>query len=544
MRHPTYLLRSRHHIFYFRWPLPSLFRQNGKTAHIKISLQTREPKEALRLSTVLLDHVNYLMKQDWILTMDYIEIKAMVEAHFAKILEERKQEIDKHGPLLPFPMARLKRNIKGIEQSIDGTGEFSVFTEDDSDIAQIIRDYELDLTHSDKDRKRLKMMYWQAARAMMQHVIAYNESQEQFNFGAAPVNANGTPAARYMLAKPENRLERVIEKFIAEKTAEKAWGIRAKAERVDCFAYLMELLGKDFDVPRLDIVTAREVKECLQKTPLNRAKMKQTRGLPLLEQVKVEGVPTLSVGSINKYLQCYSGFLTWAVQHGYTDKNHFEKLPLKGKGNRRDMFPPEQVKMFISEIDKGKSSLLDNDMKYWGVLIAFYTGARLNEIASLTPKDIKQDKKTGIWYFDINDEEEMKRLKTNAATRRVPVHSELIRLGLLDYIEKIRNEGKEDVRLLPGLTFSEKEGWGRKLGRWFNTTFLNNLGIKQKGRSFHSSRHTVATYLRRAGVDNPNVRALIGHEPEGVTEEVYVHDIGLTQLQRDIERLNYRTEEE
>lgn len=208
MRNPSYLVLSRHNIYYFRWPLPRQIRQQGKTAHVKISLQTREPKEALRLATLLQDYVFNLLRQDWVLMMDYAEIKALVEDHFGKILEERKRDIDKNGPLLPFPMARARRFIKLIDDSVEGKAEVSVFNPEDRDLTQIVKDYELDLnTKPEKERKRFKMMYWMAAKAMMQEVIAYSDSQEKFNFGkAANVSAIG-----YKVSRPENRLERVIQ---------------------------------------------------------------------------------------------------------------------------------------------------------------------------------------------------------------------------------------------------------------------------------------------------------------------------------------------
>lgn len=168
-------------------------------------------------------------------------------------------------------------------------------------------------------------------------------------------------------------------------------------------------------------------------------------------------------------------------------------------------------------------------MKYWGVLIGLYTGTRLNEIASLTVHDVKQE--GGIWYFDINDEDEKKRLKTKAATRLVPVHSELIRRGFLDYVERVRKMEGDDLRLLYSLTYTEQEGWGRKLSRWFSNTFLPELGLKKVGLSFHSLRHTAITTMRQASVDNHIVRNLVGHEPDGVTEEVYMHDYKLAWLQ-------------
>ena len=47
----------------------------------------------------------------------------------------------------------------------------------------------------------------------------------------------------------------------------------------------------------------------------------------------------------------------------------------------------------------------------------------------MLPDDIKQDNITGGWYFDITDEEESKKVKTEAGKRIVPVHPKLIELG-------------------------------------------------------------------------------------------------------------------
>lgn len=532
MRHFSYLSLSRHNIYYFRWPVPESLKRVGKTNHLKLSLNTREPKEALRLSIILQNYLYCLSGQDWFFAMDYIQIKAIVEDFFLKRLEERKLDINKKGPLLPFPKSHANNMIKLLTCGSSDGVPYDYF-ESDSSIQHILEEYELnDL--SDKDKKIFRELTKKAVIAVNKEVLSYSSNQEDVNFDVKQL------ACVSRLAISDNKLDRVIDKFMAEMVKSKAWGLRATDERRDCFDYLIEFLGKDFDVPRFDIVTARGVKDALQKTPTNRNKIKEIKDLPLIEQIEVTGYKTLSVGSINKYLQCYNSLFTWAVSHGYADKNPFNKLTMKvNHKKKRDCFKLEQVKTLLDEISKGKSGLIDNEINYWGVLIGLYAGARLNEIASLTPDDIKQDKTTGIWYFDINDDEENKRLKTDAAKRLVPVHQELIRLGLLDFVTKVKDMKGDGLRLLYKLTFSNKEGWGRSLGRWFNNTLLPKLGLKKEGISFHSLRHTVITNLRRSGVDNHNVRALVGHEPDGVTEEVYMHDLGLVQLNKDIQKLTY-----
>ena len=41
----------------------------------------------------------------------------------------------------------------------------------------------------------------------------------------------------------------------------------------------------------------------------------------------------------------------------------------------------------------------------------------------------------GIWLFNVSDDNTGQSLKTEAATRIVPIHSELVRCGFLDYVE-------------------------------------------------------------------------------------------------------------
>lgn len=570
MLNPSYLSLSRHHIYYFRWPLPPQFRQQGKTAFIKLSLRTREPKEALQRANMLAYHAEGFIRQDCVQGMNYIEVKSLLETFFADLLAERKQQIDEDGPLTPARLHRLKKTMAYMQDDeAYESGEFFfemlrqgnvVVIEDGEtieegkrypaaadqnldgrDIGHVLRTLDIDLAAQSIGYKRLKDLYRPAAIAFYERLIEYSESQKQFNFDAPTLGqiATDTKAAS-RFARPEHRLGNIVKTFMAEMDKAQVWGIRTRVERKDCYDYLLELLGENFNIVAMDAAKARYIKEALMATPVNRRKIKATRDLSLIEQIKIEGVQTLSIRSVNKYLICFSSLCDWAVNHGYLDKNPFKGLALKEKGKqKRDWFPPEQIKAMLAELDKGKDGLADSDMKYWGALIGIYTGARLNEIASLTVHDVKRDADTGIWYFDINDDDEKKRLKTQAATRLVPVHSELLRRGFLEYIERVSKMQGDDLRLLYALTYTDKDGWGRKLTRWFSNTFLENLGLKKVDNSFHSLRHSAITMMRRGGVDNPTVRALVGHEQDGVTEEVYTHGYELAQLQPALEKVAY-----
>lgn len=92
MLNPSYLIQSRHNVYYFRYPLGN--------KRLCVSLKTRCPKEALRLAKLLEYHSTQLTKNiDWG-SMDHADIMAMFRAYYAEVLERSKAKIDKEG-LLP-----------------------------------------------------------------------------------------------------------------------------------------------------------------------------------------------------------------------------------------------------------------------------------------------------------------------------------------------------------------------------------------------------------------------------------------------------------
>jgi integrase len=250
--------------------------------------------------------------------------------------------------------------------------------------------------------------------------------------------------------------------------------------------------------------------------------------MALQKAIRAEGVDKIATPTINKYLQTYITLFGFAKKHHYVATNFFDGTFIaRRKGSKkslRDPFSPEQLRRIVTEAAFQTEGFVRHDWQKWGVLIAAYSGARLNEIAQLQLSDVREI--DGFLCFDVTDvgdDEEggtTKQLKTEAARRVVPVHPELIALGLLDYVAALRAKGS--VRLFPSFTQDVNNGWGRQLGRWANDTFLVKLGYKTKRVVFHSFRHTLITRLIQAGVQEPIVKALVGHEQQGVTQTSYV----------------------
>jgi integrase len=156
-----------------------------------------------------------------------------------------------------------------------------------------------------------------------------------------------------------------------------------------------------------------------------------------------------------------------------------------------------------------KAAVLELGVEYphrkWVPLIGMYSGMRIGEICQLEVADIIEV--GGTPAFDINEAGD-KRLKTPQSERIIPIHPELIRLGLLEYVNDLRKKGV--TRLFPELR-KGRDGYSQSVSRWFGR-FKKTFGFEPQ---FHSLRHTVATKLREAGVPMDLISDILGHSRSG-----------------------------
>ncbi|WP_398466518.1 DUF6538 domain-containing protein [Tardiphaga sp.] len=142
----------------------------------------------------------------------------------------------------------------------------------------------------------------------------------------------------------------------------------------------------------------------------------------------------------------------------------------------------------------------------WVPWTCAYTGARVNEVTSLLPSDIRKDPETGIVCFYLRPE------MTKGDYRRVvPVHSHLIEQGLLDYVEERRRLSLPlfyDPSRAEGDTIAHPQFQkvGQRLGEWVVRS-LGITGVKPN----HAWRHRFKSVARDVGM-HPEVEAFItGH---------------------------------
>ena len=180
--------------------------------------------------------------------------------------------------------------------------------------------------------------------------------------------------------------------------------------------------------------------------------------------------------------------MNWAIKQGYTQQNVFRgKLePIRKTETVEKYFTTQEMNLILGEQLKSESLAINKPERYWVTMLAAYSGARLNEVCQLNVSDIQ--KIDGIWAINLNADSEDKSIKTEAGNRIIPLHPELIDLGLLDYVKQIQNQNQE--KLFPNLKKMRSTGYGTMISRWFRK-YLIRLGIKKKGKNFHSFRHTV-----------------------------------------------------
>ena len=283
----------------------------------------------------------------------------------------------------------------------------------------------------------------------------------------------------------------------------------------DTHKLAIEVLG-NVPIDSLTHEDGRDFVEVLKKLPVNRSKSYPT--LTVKELLELKEVKTLSHKSILKHTERISTLFNWAIKQGYTNQNVFRgKLELIRKVEVVEKhFTKQELDLVLGNALKAESLTLNKPERYWVTMIASHSGARLNEICQLDVSDIQEHE--GIWVINLTGDSEDKSIKTHAGNRLVPLHPKLLEFGFLDYVKQIKSSNQQ--KLFPNLKKMRSTGYGTMISHWF-AKYLKKLGIKKKGKNFHSFRHTVVNRLTTKQVYEPFIKELIGHSHGSLTIDVY-----------------------
>ena len=284
----------------------------------------------------------------------------------------------------------------------------------------------------------------------------------------------------------------------------------------------------DVPIGAIDRDVAGEYFNILRQLPANISRKADYKNKSIPELLALKAPPQ-SEYNASKKLERPSGMFKWALlekRKWGIDANPFEGFGQSGdSATKRRPFTPEELQALLKHPDFTKRQF-KTTYSYWLIPLAVFTGARLGELAQLDLKDfVSVD---GIDCIDVNDieaaedvevEGRRKRVKTKNAKRLVPIHPELIRLGLLRYVESLRE--KKQVHFFPELSRTRRDGPAQAASNWFQR-FRARVGITTKQETvFHSFRHGFITNLLDAGVTPYLVAPIVGHEGELITGKIY-----------------------
>jgi integrase len=170
---------------------------------------------------------------------------------------------------------------------------------------------------------------------------------------------------------------------------------------------------------------------------------------------------------------------------------------------------------------------------FWIPLLGLFTGTRLGELCQLRTADVQ--KVEGIDVLVLTNEGAGQRIKSEAGHRSVPLHSELIWLGFLHYVEAIRKTRSDS--LWPSLPLREGKP-SDFFGRWFKD-HRNALGLTGTRPDFHCFRHTVRPLMRKAGHSEGTMDKVTGHKTVGSIGTVVYDHRTLSEVQDAVEAIQY-----
>ena len=242
----------------------------------------------------------------------------------------------------------------------------------------------------------------------------------------------------------------------------------------------------------------------------------------------------------NAYAMTMALVIETARRRGrYQGENPFDGMKAQASGDSYQAFTESELATLFRALprDVKPAKHSPETALPWVTLIAAYTGMRLEEIAQLSVADVREQKANGatITVIDIHNSGN-NAIKNRASIRLVPVHSELVRAGFLDYVRALPQNGP----LFPGLVRRQSKGGklGARLGELFRRKLIA-LNLKRAGLVFHSLRHNVATRLEQAGVAQTDAARVLGHAIEGMSYGVYSTGPGLKRLAAVVEEIHF-----
>jgi integrase/predicted transcriptional regulator len=510
IRIPTHIQKSRHGIYFFRIVVPSALREalDGR-GEIKKSLRTRDLRVAMRMARPLALNAYELF--------DRVE-RAMSEptpesilANLDAVRELKKSgsvtlpdgtthsfEVEENDTANPAKMAAFREVVSESKQEL--ADAVARYREKPVEVSDAMRDY-------------------QAREA--KEMAAFKAGLPNANASGSLAKAETAEAPASFKSDPQNMMSQRWPEYVAQ-TEGNTWtaGRTSKAAKAK-FEEFRAWLGEDIDVRAIDRPLISLFKDHLTRQRV-------------IESGARKGEKGLNVRTVDNYTSAISAFLKWCQDAGHFPDDR--RLPTEGQTivkkaarvrRQEKANPPYAINQLVKLFD-AKHFNPGLAHHFWPPLIALFTGARRREIAQLLVHDFRVIDGIPSVSIDILGDED-KSLKSPAAKRVIPVHPELIRIGLLRYVEDARAQGL-GPELFPGIGTDGNGEKGNAIGNAWRRHREKHGLAGPRAPTFHSFRTTALQELKRNGVGIEMRSQLAGHEFDHASKSYDPNPFSVAQL--------------
>ncbi|GBQ27116.1 phage integrase [Acetobacter estunensis NRIC 0472] len=318
------------------------------------------------------------------------------------------------------------------------------------------------------------------------------------------------------------------------------------------FAMFLEIIG-DKPVAEYSGKDAFEFIENLKKIPKNYGKsihytpVKDAIAAADFREKSGTEIERMSSVTVEKRVTFISGFWDHMLPIEQVSRNIWKGFKLKTDSVRSISDWSEENLLKLTSHRFGRSAVSRQTYAFI-TSIAAYSGMRQGEICHLRCEDFVHTDDGWMMYIrehppvEVDGRKVTFSPKSEAGERVVPVHPELVKVGLIKHVERMRNAGKTFV-------FEDLKPSGRMnlLSPKFQQAFSRHkisAGISED-TVFHSFRHSVSTILRNEDntIREVWIDAVLGHigdsskKSQGIT--TYLHNIGTKNLRKTINRIKY-----
>jgi hypothetical protein len=202
-------------------------------------------------------------------------------------------------------------------------------------------------------------------------------------------------------------------------------------------------------------------------------------------------------------------------------ENPFKVKKIKGRAESRVEYSPDDLRAIFNSpiyVDGKRPHGGAGEAAYWLPLLALFHGSRQTELGQLLIGDVRCE--SGVWHYVVMSDdgtgaEPEKNIKVQGKRLRVPIHSEVLKCGFLEFVAGLEKVKGKNARIFDALEADGAGSLTASWSKWWSKNARGKLGITDTRKVFHSFRHGWKDAARAAGMGEELSDAITGHEGGG-----------------------------